>query len=71
MHFQVDITLKGHTRNSLMLLRVEVGDDGVGVMEERMTILDFWRAQPADQTLHVLVKLPTVGEQGFVVAVFK
>jgi len=71
MHFQVDISLKGHTWNYLMLLRVEVGDNSVGVLEEWMTVSDFWQAQPADQTLHVLVKLPTVGEQGFVIPVFK
>jgi hypothetical protein len=54
-----------------MSLEAKAGVGGVEALAEWKKVSHFWPRQPAEDKLHVLVKLPVAGKQALVVYVYE
>jgi hypothetical protein len=65
---QVDVDLNDHDEDSLQSLVITKDDKGVHKLMGWKPISDYWAVQPANDRLHVFVKLPATGEWLFALA---
>ena len=55
---QVYETLKGVSKQSLSRRKFKAGENGAEELDEWENVSKYWTHQPADNMIHVVVKLP-------------